>query len=263
MSPTGALIERREYKYLIDEATAAGVRQALAPFCKLDPYAERQVAQRYTIDSLYFDTPTFALFGANEVELLDRFKLRVRHYPQYPEGPVFFETKRRVNDVISKARGRVPRDTWVELLAHPGPHLPDVVRPRDRAAVERFLALVHTYHAAPVTLVRYEREPWVSVVDDYARVTFDRHVRSQRVQSLSLSADPRGWRAQDHAVLQKSAASMTILELKFTTAVPVWMVHIVKRFDLSRRAFSKYATSVQAWYGAASAARTVWAGGPR
>lgn len=242
------LIERREYKYLIDEATAERIRHAIAPFCDLDPFAARRPAGRYTIDSLYFDTPSLALYRANEVELRDRFKLRVRTYPQSPHGPVFFEVKSRANDVISKTRGKVPRDLWVELLAAPGARIPPHIRGSHRVAVERFMALAKTYHAAPISVVRYEREPYVSTVDTYARVTFDRHIRSQITRRLSLSTDPRGWRANDNEELAQSVGPITVLELKFTSAVPRWMVNIVSSFDLLRRAFSKYGTSLKTWF---------------
>ena len=42
---TPTVIERREYKYLIDARTADGIRAAIQPFCELDPWA-RSPARR-------------------------------------------------------------------------------------------------------------------------------------------------------------------------------------------------------------------------
>jgi len=265
---TASLIERREYKYLIDEYTAALVRERIRPFCEPDPHAARQPDGRYTIDSLYLDTPNRDLFQANLVERHDRFKLRVRTYPPHlpmsreaeaplpraaaRPAPVFFEVKRRVGDVISKSRGRVARQHWRHVFeaADLGP-----VEPAQRPAVERFLALSHAIGAHPITLVRYEREPWVSTIDHYARVTFDRRIRSLPMGDLSLEVPSHphrdAWRHMDHAGLQKveDGRSATILELKFTRAVPSWLVGLVRSLDLRRSSFSKYGTSIRAWFG--------------
>lgn len=242
------LIERREYKYLITEEQADWVRHAIAPFCQLDPFAAKQPRNRYSINSLYFDTPALALYHANIVEHVDRFKLRIRDYPDSPGGPVFFEVKRRINDVISKTRGRVPYDCWKQALEEPGQFDWNALGLHHRHAVERFATLMHLHVASPKTLVRYEREPYFSVVDDYARVTFDRNIRSQRVDTLTLTEPNKHWRNMDDAATMKSSRSLLVLELKFTSAVPSWMVNMVASLNLNRLAFSKYGTSVIAWY---------------
>lgn len=244
------VIERREFKYLIDADTAARVRAAIRPFCEIDPWAARNPRGRYAIESLYLDTRDLALFWANEHEQVDRFKARVRHYPEVPGGPVFFEIKRRFNDVISKTRGKVAGAHWSDLLADPGAPIPAEVAGKDRAAVERFLSLARTMHLRPYTLVRYDREPYFSRVDDYVRVTFDSAIRAQLRERLSFAAEARGWRALDDAVTQRLIGpdSLIVLELKFTTIVPLWLLHIVERLGLARRSFSKYATSIRAFY---------------
>lgn len=243
-----SMIERREYKLLVDRATAAAVRAAIAPFCRLDPYAARSPTRAYAIESLYLDTPDLALYWANDHEQLDRVKMRIRRYPDAPSGPVFFEVKRRVNDLIAKSRGRVAADAWARLLADPSAPIPDAVTGRDRAAVERFLALARTLHVRPVTVVRYQREPYVSTIDDYARVTFDTRIEAQRVDEPVLALPPDRWRALDDAVMQRcpDPRSHVVLELKFTNLVPLWLVNVVRRLGLSRAAFSKYGSSIRA-----------------
>lgn len=245
---TANVIERREFKYLIDAGTAAAVRAAIRPFCELDPWAARNPRGNYTIESLYLDTHELSLFWANEHELVDRVKVRARTYPEVANSPVFFEVKRRVNDVILKTRGKVPRDLWAELIADPAAPIPAQVGGKDRGAVERFLSLVRSQHMRPFTLVRYEREPYFSRVDDYARVTFDTCIRAQPVERPTFEAQDRLWRALDDAVTQRALDSMIVLELKFTTAVPLWLVNIVKRLGLVRRSFSKYGTSIRRHY---------------
>ncbi len=96
-------------------------------------------------------------------------------------------------------------------------------------------------------MIRYAREAWVSQIDEYARVTFDRQIRGRPQSELSLDSDGADWRYIDSTELQKTAQSLTLVELKFSTAVPSWMSHLVQRFDLLRTAFSKYGSAVRAW----------------
>jgi hypothetical protein len=260
---TASLVSRREYKFLIDAKTAAGIRRAIAPFCRLDPFAAASPTRSYTIESLYFDTDDLALFWANDHEVNDRIKMRVRRYPDAPASFVFLEVKRRVNDVILKTRGRVARDAWIHLLEDPGASIPDGVERKDRAGIERFLAIAGTLHVRPVTLVQYRREPYVSTIDDYARVTFDTQVRAQAANALSFDHASRGWRAIDDAIAARMLDALVVLELKFTSHVPLWLVHIAQGFGLERGAFSKYGNSIRAFHTPVDPRVPRFAGGAR
>lgn len=242
------IIERREYKYLIDLPTAAGIRAAIRPYCALDPWAANNPSRCYTIDSLYFDTADLSLFWANDHEQVDRVKMRVRGYAGASTAPVYLEVKRRINDVIAKSRGKVSRDLCMRLLGDGSTAIPATITGKDRVAVERFMALARTLHIKPFTLVRYEREPYFSLIDDYARVTFDTHIRAHKIDSLTFEPDGRCWRALDDVVTQRSSHSMVVLELKFTTQVPLWMVNIARSFGLVRGGYSKYGNSIRAFY---------------
>ncbi len=250
------VIERREFKYLIDASTANRLRAAIRPFCTLDPWAAKNPRGRYTIESLYLDTAGLSLFWANDHEQVDRIKMRARGYPEVAGSPVFFEVKRRINDIILKTRGRVPNAKWSRLLTDPAAPIPPEVTDKDRRAVERFVAISRTMHLRPFTLVRYEREPYFSNIDDYARVTFDTCIRAQVATDMSFASRERGWRALDDAVTQRTLDSMIVLELKFTTHVPLWLVNIVERLGLTRRAFSKYGTAIRAFYSPVDPSRT-------
>ncbi len=237
-------IERREYKYLADEAMVDRIRHAIRPFCELDPYAARAPDHRYTIESLYLDTPDLALYRANDIELVERFKLRVRHYPDAAASPVFLELKARYHDTIVKSRARVEAD-WARVASDP-------FVPRrllgNAPAAERFVTRVHAIGARPTLLVRYTREAWASIVDDYARVTFDRGVTGCLVapDAWRFDADPRDFRACDDPTGVRDDGSLTIVELKFTARVPRWMVSLIESLGLTRRAYSKYGRALEA-----------------
>ncbi len=239
-------IERREYKYLADEALVDRVRHAIRPFCALDPYAAKAPQNRYTIESLYLDTPDLALYRANDIELVDRFKLRVRHYPDAPNSPAFLEVKARYHDTIVKSRGLVGPD-WAPLVNDPfvAKNLLG-----GSPAVERFVTHTHMIGARPTALVRYTREAWASLVDDYARVTFDRQIVGARVapDAWHFDADLRDFRGCDDPTGVRDNESLVIIELKFTAHVPRWMVSLIETLGLVRRSFSKYGRALESLF---------------
>jgi hypothetical protein len=236
-------IERREYKYLLDETLVTRVRASIRPYCVLDPYAVSAPRNRYTIESLYLDTPDLALYRANELERVSRFKLRIRRYPDAPKSPFFLEVKGRYHDTIAKSRGLVGAD-WASYM---DPFV-STEKVAHAPAIRRFVTHVHAVGARPTCLVRYKREAWASTIDDYARVTFDTAICGQLVapDAWHFDADPRAFRACDDPEGVRDVATRTILELKFTARVPRWMVTLVERLGLERRAFSKYGRVLQA-----------------
>lgn len=228
--------ERREFKYLLPAERLPALRTALAGIAKPDPFAGTDGT--YLIRSLYLDSPSFALYRANGREAPERFKLRIRTYPEASSSPVFLEVKRRTIDVIRKTRVKLPFSAWR-----------DAIRPAARAVSrdhERVLALVHTHALEPKLLVDYRREAWMSTVDTYARVSVDTAIRCQPCDRWRLHAGPRRWRALDTAVQTRTPGSGVVLELKWADQAPAWMVDLVGRLGLVRRSFSKYAYGVEA-----------------
>jgi SPX domain protein involved in polyphosphate accumulation len=197
----------------------------------------------YRIRSLYFDTMGFHLFWANEREQADRFKVRARVYPG-KTSPVFLEVKRRVKDVIVKSRGPVGVDEWQDVIRGRAPRAP--LPAGARKAVDGFVYVVHRHHLEPRMVVEYEREAYVSLVDSYARLTFDRKIVIQQKETLDLEVSPVRWRPVDHPARTLVDGAACVLELKFERRPPGWMVALVKRLDLIRYSFSKYCYGVSA-----------------
>lgn len=236
------IIERYEYKYLIPETVVPAIRATVLTTSKIDRYAGPDGT--YRIRSLYFDTDQFDLYWANEREQPDRFKLRARMYPG-KTSPVFFEVKRRVLDVIVKSRAAVPADRWRDILAGHDDAL-NALAPHVRANALKFLAPYHRHHIRPKLLVEYEREAYISDVDSYARLTFDRKIAVQEQDQLDFEANPARWRCIDHRAQTRTQEPISVLELKFERRPPRWMVALVQRLDLIRFSFSKYCYGVTA-----------------
>jgi hypothetical protein len=236
------LIERREFKYLLPVSQIPALRRSLAGICTLDRYAGPD--RRYTIRSLYLDSPDLALYQANVREDHDRIKVRVRGYPGAAGAPLFLEVKRRTGDVIRKTRVQVSAASWPALLQ---------ADPRDlspRAAA--FCDLVRLRDLQPTTIVEYDREAWVSELDDYGRVTFDLAIGSLPPDGWNVLATPgssTGRTYVDHGARTLFDTPMCVLEVKFAGPAPRWMSALIERHELIRYAFSKYGGSVveQRW----------------
>src|SRR5215467_12516441 len=128
-------LQRREYKYLIDEGTADRVRRWIAGICAADRHAA--ATGRYTIHTLYLDSLHLHVYRATIEGEPVRYKLRIRGYPDATDAPTFFEVKRRVDDVIAKTRVAV-RGDWASLLDRAT--LLERVADRDRLAAENFVS---------------------------------------------------------------------------------------------------------------------------
>jgi SPX domain protein involved in polyphosphate accumulation len=236
------IIERYEYKYLVPDRLVPAIREAARATSRIDKYADPDGT--YRIRSLYFDTDRFDLYWANEREQADRFKMRARIYPGKP-SPVFLEVKRRILDVIVKSRAAVPADSWRDVLAGREAAL-SALPPAARKGALSFLARLHRHHIHPVMLIEYEREAYISDIDKYARLTFDRKIIVQPQEKLDFEGNPRGWRPVDHIAQTRTPEPVSVLELKFETRPPRWMVALVRRLDLIRYSFSKYCYGVTA-----------------
>lgn len=236
------IIERYEYKFLVEDELVPTIRSYALSTSRLDSHA-RTGDGAYTIRSLYFDTPEFDLYAANQHEQGRRFKVRARTYPDTQNSPVFLEVKRRFGDVISKSRAAVPCATWTEAIELDAKTLEGLPE-KTRSGVSAFAMKVHLHHLEPVVLVEYEREAYVSEIDSYARLTFDRNIRVQSKRELDLSDDPRRWCPIDHAAQTRTNRPVSVLELKFERRPPPWMHAMVKRLELVRYSFSKYCYGV-------------------
>lgn len=233
------MIERYEFKYLVDEKLVADIRRTVLSVGRRDPYAGPD--GRYLIRSLYLDTPGYHLFWANDRQERDRFKARVRVYPG-KTAPTFFEIKRRTGDVIRKTRG-VVNGPWGPVARG---DMNVACIPHTRPALERFVEKSLRYHLEPKNLVQYEREAFASSIDSYARVTIDRQLVGQTMTDWSVEADEKRWRPIDVGLLSYGLReSIAVLELKFERRPPRWMVAMVRNLGLERRSFSKYGHTVE------------------
>lgn len=229
--------QRFELKYLVSEETARAVRQFVRCYLKPDEFAASLPGNSYPVHSLYLDSPDLMTYQAVQCGEKNRFKLRLRYYSSRDET-VYFEIKRRTNDVISKMRAKVRREFVEPLLAGAPPQLKHLAKPdgKQLAALQEFCRLMHKLRATPRSHVAYDREAWMSPANNSIRVTFDRAVRCEPEFSVALSTD-----------LGAAVApfdEQVVLELKFVDRLPNWCAEMIRVFGLVRGGAPKYAKGI-------------------
>lgn len=234
---------RYELKYIIQEPTAHEVRAFSRNHLMPDPYASAANNYSYNIYSVYLDNPGLSLMNQTLEGMKNRFKLRVRFYDENPNHPVFFEVKRRVNDVIVKVRAKVRRDAADRLMRPFGgwPDRSDLANPDDErsfTALTKFCQLRDKLECGPAVLVAYNREAWCSPEDDSVRVTFDRMLEAAPYHPEDTFRLARN----DRWIRPMMRVSGIVLELKFTDRFPNWMRQMVQTYNLFRTSMAKYVT---------------------
>jgi SPX domain protein involved in polyphosphate accumulation len=231
--------DRYEFKYVVREEMVGDVRRAIQPFCELDRFAARSPQNEYAVQSLYLDTPNRDLFRMAGEQRAFRWKARVRTYAG--ADVVFLEVKNKEDDRVKKTRVRIPRRDWAERL-----HAPPA---RHACPAERLFRERTARHClVPMLMVRYDREAWVSHVDKYARVTFDRRIVCQPWSEWGLDCDEAGWVALDGCRNTRAVPHAVVLELKCLTAVPRWISNLVGSLGLKRDRYSKYCRGIERFW---------------
>lgn len=231
-------LQRWELKYVVPEELALAVREFVRPYLELDEYGAKRADLSYTIHNLYLDSENLAIYWGTINGDKNRYKLRLRFYEDNPQAPVFFEIKRRMNEAILKQRSGIKRGSVEAVLAGQLPAPSELVSndPRQLGAIQRFVELMMHDRAVPVAHVRYDREAWISVVDNSVRVTMDRNVliAPEFVTRFSEQMD------DPTSVFGK----LVVLELKFTGRFPDWFKELVRIFGLRQGSASKYADGI-------------------
>lgn len=240
-------VERHEAKFIIPVSMIPAIREFIRPFCDPDPNGSGDPSE-YVITTMQLDTPNLSLHHAKEEEAVARFKLRARTYGLDSNSPVFVELKRKIKGVVVKSRARIPREKWCkELVLDPYRKLTVEFRSaKEEYSFLEFVRLVRLIGATPKVLIRYTRESYISHVDDYARVTFDRNLLCQPTDSWNNWGEGRRWRHMDSTIVQDKGYrfSGVVLELKAMSNVPEWLVELVEKFDLARTGNCKYSSAI-------------------
>jgi hypothetical protein len=237
LSHTVRKFNRFELKYVITLQEAERVKSVLRRYLVPDEHGNNN--GRYSLTSLYYDSPDYRCYQEKMAGIKFRRKLRLRRYETgevlTAETPVFLEIKQRVDRVTQKRRATLPYHDALCLLNDRS--LVDHA-PEDEAIIEEIYALLWQYNLRPATIVRYDRQAFIGTQYDLGlRVTFDTALTFQ-AHPLHLHEQPAG--------LLMLPAHLVVMEVKANERVPRWLTEMIAAQNLQITRVSKYCRSVEA-----------------
>lgn len=214
---------RHEWKHEINASDLIALRQRLRAVAKPDPHA---MDGRYSIRSLYFDTPTDKALREKLDGVSRREKFRIRFY-NADTSVIHLEKKSKVGGLGTKASAPL---TAVQARSIPEGALdwmPDSPEPLVRELHRKMV----TQGLRPRIIVDYVREPFLYLPGN-VRVTFDYNIRTGWDVKRFLDRDCITIPAGDAPIL---------LEVKWDNWLPDIIRDAVQLTGRRSTAFSKYA----------------------
>jgi hypothetical protein len=188
-----------------------------------DPHATDEAGDGYYITSIYFDTPTFAVYRREGS--YGRAKFRIRRYGD--SDGVFLERKLRTRSLVSKRRSLIALNEVSSLEADP----------KEIAPWAWFGRRLRIRGLTPVCNVSYHRAAHIlPTAYGSCRITLDEGLRASPVAGLRFGSNGSG-----PTMLLPEAA---ILEMKFRLELPSLFKQVVAEFGLKPAKVSKYRLAV-------------------
>ena len=227
---------RFELKYILTLQQAEKFKNALRAFMRSDENGSDN--GRYSLTSLYYDSPDLRCYWEKEYGIRYRRKLRLRRYENgetlTEETPIFVEIKQRIDRVTQKRRAVLPYSDALRLCSDR--QIPDHSA-EDRSVIEEIYVFLWQYNLRPVSIVRYDRQAFVgSEYDLGLRVTFDTALTFQ-VHPLHLHEAQQG--------LSLLPAHQVVMEIKVNERIPSWLTGLIADHNLRLERVSKYCRSIE------------------
>lgn len=215
------VFRRRELKFLINEQQRQAISRLLQARMIPDKHG------RSTICNIYYDTPDYRLIRYSLEKPVYKEKLRLRSYGQAGPGTdMFLEMKKKYKDVVYKRRIRVTEPEAKAFMERRAPLQEDSQIARELLYFRDFYK-----NLAPRVYLSYEREAWFDPADSGFRMTLDRNI-CWRTEELTLAAPPGG-----RAILPPD---ISLLEVKASGGIPMWLTEHLSRSGIHKQSFSKY-----------------------
>lgn len=226
---------RREYKYYVSSHALPALRRDLLHFMKYDEHAGKAEDHKYTVRSLYYDTPSLRYYNEKLGGIGRRTKIRLRRYESATGAPSgwFLEAKEKFDDLCAKSRAKISETALRDSMAGRGwPDLKRIEFPASTANMSFQLA-IQSGNLEPKILVLYEREAFVDPHSDL-RVTID-----TEVQALAAS--------NPYQEIGRAPEVVTrpVFEIKFRDVIPAWLNTLLRKNGVVREPISKYCKGIE------------------
>ena len=218
----GAVFERYETKYMLNNSQYETLRKELNEYMQHDEYG------KHTICTVYYDTDDFAIIRNCLDKPKFREKLRMRSYgiPML-QDTVYLELKKKSSGITYKRRISLKlkdANTYMK-----GGHSP---LPQNQIFKE-IDWFTHQHDLSAKVMLCYDRIALFGKVDAELRITFDSNIR-WRDYNVALEKGDYGT-----ALLPSEHC---LMEIKTTNALPYWLARMLSQNEIYPTSFSKYGT---------------------
>ena len=216
---------REEYKYFINDEEILYLRSMLSRVMKIDPNSN-QDSKKYTVTSLYFDTPIKDDLEEKQSGIFYREKFRLRTY-NGDNSIIKFESKKRANTAINKNSNSLSIDSarniidgnFLEFSEH------------DNQFLRESYIKLKSRGYRPSIIVEYDREAYYLPFGNI-RITFDMDLRTYNSNTNILNIK--------NTSIPIFLDGMQVLEVKYSSALPSYIKTILSKIRGNRNAISKF-----------------------
>ena len=222
------IFKRAEMKYMLTGSQRCALQEALSKYMIPDEFGKS------TICNIYYDTPDYRLIRRSLEKPCYKEKLRLRSYGPMaePESKVFLELKKKSDGVVYKRRLGLTDREAEDCLASGAP------LPRDAQIAREIDYFRELYgEIVPAMYICSDREAFFCKTDDTLRISFDSAIR-WRDYDVTLASHAYG------APLLAPDASL--MEIKLSSAMPLWLTHLLTANGIYETSFSKYGSGYRA-----------------
>ena len=218
---------RKELKFKINPLQSQQIKLLCNRMINTDPNGENG---EYTVSSLYFDTVLNRDYNDTLLNKQIRHKIRLRTYGN--TGFYRLEQKYKHGNESSKRTVVLDGEEAVRLVNG------DYELLLDKGKDGRYLySILKTDLYIPKLVVTYDRSAYYLNIDNF-RLTVDENIRYDA---------PETFFAVDKA--SKVFMNKSVMEIKYDTQVPAWMLSAFKRYGVKLSTNSKYCEGMRAFYG--------------
>lgn len=228
------IFTRREQKYLITKQQYLELIWRMSSYMRVDKYGWDG---KYTVTSLYFESPDYKIYYETKNKLKFRQKLRLRIYDDTDiNGTAFFEVKQKHKKVVNKRRMILPLSEAYNYLNHTPSWPLENIQTSNMQVLREIDHFRKVFNLKPEMIVSYDRHAFHGIYDDELRVTFDLNLKC-RNNDLAVENGPYGQNFID--------SNLVVLEVKVNDSVPLWLTRILQDLNCEQRSASKFCSSLE------------------
>ena len=220
---------RYELKYYISKSTAASLKSIFSAMLEKDSHSGDDGS--YFISSTYFDDRNYSSYWEKNAGNDFRDRWRIRSYNGSDEY-VVLERKSKKGETSVKTSKRISVDRAEAFMVS---GVKDLPLPQKSDLLNDFYADISRKSLRPVVTVDYKRTAFMPHLSD-VRITIDENIKTCLYKEPFDRNTPKILLPDDR---------LTILEVKYTAAMPEMIKTVLNRFPMDRCSISKYVMSLE------------------